>query len=865
MADSHIPNIHDATSMVSRSLRSFRDAVKMSATMQRVLFFLLLLTVVTFVPAWLDLSAPSVSVATYLPLHTALEFSAIAIAVIIFTVGWAQTRIAPTLRLVVVATAFFAVALLDFSHTLSYAGMPDYFTPNSVEKAINFWLAARVVLAVALILIVLPVSERTVQSSTFYAALGLSLLYIVGMHIWFLSFPETVPRTFIPEQGLTAFKIYVEYIVIALHLLAAILVMVRYSSLSGFQPAFLLGALVQLAYSEIFFTLYSNPYDVYNLMGHMLKISGYAFMFRSFFYEAVTEPYKRLMQSQRQLMDTLADQHLSAIAFHTREAIMITDDQHRIVRVNTAFTDITGYTEKDVLGKNPKILSSGRHDDAFYRELWRCIQTYGTWSGEIWNKRKSGEIFAEHAVINAVYDPVGKITHYIASFSDITERVRAQEQVHRLAFFDSLTGLANRRLMIEHISLAQAEAERSGNYSALLFMDLDFFKKLNDTLGHSKGDLLLQQFAARLKSHLRAVDTLARPGGDEFILLVRQLGLDKEQAAIQVEHLGEKILDAVRQPFLLGDQTYSITVSVGVMLFGKEHHTVDDLLSSADLAMYQSKEQGRNRLYFFEPEMQAHLSERTALEHALAFALEQDSGLEVYYQAKVDPRGEVQGYEALLRWHHPVHGFMQPNDFIGLAETTGQIVAIGRWVVRQVIALQQQNLAVKRPMVPIAINVSPREFLEDDYADWLMAQLVSAGVAPQWIELEITESALQGNLAVVQERLETLHRFGLSIAMDDFGTGYSSLSYLQQLPLSVLKIDQSFVAHVVDRASDRAIVKAIIALAKALGMQVVAEGVENPEQSEELVLQGCDLFQGYFWSKPLPWAEASLIAERPAP
>ncbi|WLD57247.1 EAL domain-containing protein [Salinispirillum sp. LH 10-3-1] len=863
MANSRTPNMRSLSLQDEAQYRSFFDEVRQSKALRRVLIFLAVLGLVTFVPAWLGLTTPALPVSTYLPLHTALEFSAIAIAVIIFTVGWSQTSVAPTLRLVVVATAFFAVALLDFSHTMSYAGMPDYFTPNSAEKAINFWLAARMVLAVALLLIVLPFSDRVVRQGAFFTVLGLSFLYIVSMHVWFLVFPSTVPRTFIQEQGLTPFKVSVEYLVIVLHLCAACLVTVRYHSLRGFQPALLFGALVQLAFSEFFFTLYGNPYDLYNLMGHVLKITGYAFLFRSFFYEAVTEPYRQLMRSQRQLKDSLADQHLSAIAFHTREAIMITDAGHQIVRVNAAFTDITGYTEKEVLGCNPKILSSGKHDETFYRELWRCIQTFGTWSGEIWNKRKNGEVFAEHAVINAVYDPVGEITHYIASFSDVTDRVQAQEQVHRLAFYDPLTGLANRRLMIEHILTAQADAERLGNYSALLFMDLDFFKKLNDTLGHSKGDSLLQQFAGRLKSHLRSTDTLARQGGDEFILLVRNLGTDKATAALHIEQLGEKILETVRQPFQLGQQTYGITVSVGAMIFGKEHHTVDDLLSSADLAMYQSKEQGRNRLHFFEPEMQEHLTKRTALEFDLSVALTKENELELFFQPKVDTLGVVQGYEALIRWNHPEQGLLQPGDFIELSESTGQIVALGRWVVQQVVSMQLHNLTTGMRMVPIAINVSPREFLEPDYADWLIEQLASTSVDPRWIELEITESALQGNLSIVQERLESLHRAGFLIAMDDFGTGYSSLSYLQHLPLSVLKIDQSFVAHVVDRASDRAIVKAIIALAKALDMKVVAEGVEDSAQSSELVRQGCDLFQGFFWSKPVPWAEAARLAEQP--
>lgn len=846
-------------SFIKEAFHHFGRTARKPGTLRWVLWFLLLLSAVTFVPALFNMDAPSVSASAYLPLHTALEFAAISIAIIIFTVGWAHTQVEPTFRMVVLAAAFFAVAWLDFSHTLSYVGMPDYFTANSPEKAINFWLAARFVLAIALLLIVLPISERVMTRRVFYVATAFVVLYITGMHLWFLAFAESVPRTFIPGIGLTAFKISAEYTVIGLHLLAALLVVLRYRLLQGFQSALLLGAVVQLALSEFFFTLYGNPYDLYNFAGHILKVTGYGFLFKSFFFETVTEPYRRLALARRTLLDTLADQHLSAIAFHTREAIMITDAQRNIIRVNPAFTDITGYAESDVLGKNPRILSSGKHDDEFYRTMWQCINEQGTWSGDIWNKRKSGEIYAEHAVINAVYDPSGNISHYIASFSDVTERLNAQEQAHRLAYFDPLTGLANRRLIIEHIRAAQAAGERTGAYSALLFMDLDYFKRLNDTLGHSKGDLLLQQFASRLQNYLRASDTLARPGGDEFILLARNLNQDKQQAAIQVEILGNKILNTVREPFELSGQTYSITVSIGVMLFARDRLSVDELFASADLAMYQSKELGRNQLYFFEPEMQARLNERTAIEQDLNEALEQNknTGLRVYYQPKVDLHGTVRGYEALVRWQHPKRGFLNPGDFVALAESTGQIIHLGRWVAREVFRLQADNQRAGRAMVPIAINVSPREFLEHDYLLWLEAQLHLFDIEPQWIELEITESAVQGNFAVVRERLYVLHTMGFRLAMDDFGTGYSSLSYLQQLPLDVLKIDQSFVAHMVDQATDRAIITAILAMAKAMNMVVVAEGVETAAQFTALADQGCDLFQGYYWSKPLPWSEHS--------
>lgn len=561
---------------------------------------------------------------------------------------------------------------------------------------------------------------------------------------------------------------------------------------------------------------------------------------------------RRLSKTLEQLKDNEEDLRISAVAFDTLEAIFITDLNERIIRVNNAFKQLTGYDDKEVLGQTPRILSSGMHDADFYRQIWREIKTFGGWTGELWNKRKSGERFPVQQAITAVKDVRGQTTHYLSTFSDITVRKLSEEQIHQLAFYDPLTGLANRRLLEDHIVQAFSSSARNKSYCALLFIDLDHFKHLNDTMGHKQGDELLKVVAQRLKESVRDGDTVARQGGDEFIILLEDLGEFKHDAAISAQTISEKILTAISQPYLLTDTQYILTASIGINLFIDHHETVEELMKRSDLAMYQAKAEGRDAIRFFDPSMQEAAARRSEIEADLRQAIELEQ-FELYYQPKVNRDGSLNGYEALLRWHHPVKGMIPPLEFIPVAEETGLIVPIGQWVFMQAChTIKQWQQDSSKQQLILAINISARQFRQKSFVAEFIKGYMEFGFPAHLLELELTESLLMDDVSATVEKMKELNQAGFLFALDDFGTGFSSLSYLKNLPLNCLKIDQSFVHDMLEDPEDAAIVETIITLAKTLKLKVIAEGVETQEQAIALRELGCDLMQGYYFGKPAP-------------
>lgn len=543
---------------------------------------------------------------------------------------------------------------------------------------------------------------------------------------------------------------------------------------------------------------------------------------------------------------------ISATAFEAQEGIIVTDANRNILRVNRAFTTITGYSEEEVLGKNPHLLSSGRHGPAFYAAMWNSINSTGGWEGEIWNRRKDGEAYAEHLTVTAVKDSDGHITNYVANFTDITGSLAAAEKIERLAFYDSLTHLPNRRLLIDRLQHALAHSARSHYQGALLFIDLDNFKALNDTLGHDTGDLLLQKVADRLSACVREGDTVARFGGDEFVVILEELSEQPLEAAAQAESVGEKILASLSKPYELGTHVHHSTSSIGITLFSDHDQGGEELLKQADIAMYQAKKAGRNALRFFDQQMQESINVRVDLERELRKAIDQNQ-FQLYYQIQVDSEGRAEGAEALIRWIHPERGLVSPAQFIPLAEDTGLIFPIGQWVLETACAqlkAWQQN-ARTRDLV-LAINVSAKQFRQIGFVDQVIATMQRHAISPQRLKLELTESMLLENVEDTITTMHALNEAGVRFSLDDFGTGYSSLQYLKRLPLARLKIDQSFVRDITFDAQDRAIVSTIIAMASSLGLNVIAEGVETEEQRQLLIDKGCNHFQGYLFGKPVP-------------
>jgi diguanylate cyclase (GGDEF)-like protein/PAS domain S-box-containing protein len=544
---------------------------------------------------------------------------------------------------------------------------------------------------------------------------------------------------------------------------------------------------------------------------------------------------------------------IAAKAFESLHGIMVTDAEGIILRVNPAFTDLTGYSAEDAVGKTPAILKSGRHDQAFYADMWRQVKATGAWYGEIWDRRKNGEIFPKWQTISAVRGLDGQITHYVAAFTDISESKAAEDEIRHLAFFDPLTQLPNRRLLLDRLQHALASSARNRHHGALLFIDLDNFKNLNDSLGHDKGDMLLQHVAARLTECVREGDTVSRLGGDEFVLMLENLSENLRDAAAQAEVVGEKIVEALNQDYQLGAQEYHCTPSIGITLYCGHGASVDELLQQADLAMYQAKAAGRNTLRFFAPDMQHAVNVRSTLEADLRKGLREHQFM-LFYQPQVGVEGQLTGVEALVRWRHPLRGLIAPNEFIPLAEETGLILPLGQWVLETACA----RLAVwgkdpDKAHLTMAVNVSARQFHHQDFVDQVMATLDHTGANPQHLKLELTESLFLADVEDTIVKMTALKAAGVSFSLDDFGTGYSSLSYLKRLPLDQLKIDQSFIRDVLTDPNDAAIARTIVALAQSMGLAVIAEGVETEAQREFLTSHNCFAFQGFLFGKPEPW------------
>jgi diguanylate cyclase (GGDEF)-like protein/PAS domain S-box-containing protein len=543
---------------------------------------------------------------------------------------------------------------------------------------------------------------------------------------------------------------------------------------------------------------------------------------------------------------------LAATAFESHEGMLVTDAKNLILRVNQAFTKITGYSAEDVIGKNPRLLSSGRQDAEFYAAMWDSIHRSGKWDGEIWNRRKNGEIFPEYLTITAVKDANGIISHYIATLTDITARKKAENEIERLAFYDPLTGLPNRRLLFDRLKLILASSYRSGQIGALLFIDLDNFKILNDTLGHDMGDILLRQVAERLSACVRECDTVVRLGGDEFVVLLEDLGEPAIGAARQAEIVGNKILNVLNQPYRLANYDYRSTPSIGATLFNGQNRNIDELIKQADIAMYQAKEAGRNTLSFFDPAMQTAIMARSGLESDLRQGLEKKQFV-LHYQPQVDGNNRITGAKVLVRWQHPLRGQVLPTEFIPLAEETGLILPLGLWIL-DTACTQLATWAAQQETahLTLAVNISVHQFRQADFADQVSEVLDRTGADPGKLRLEFSESLLTTHIEDIVSKMASLKVKGVRLSLNNFGSSYPSFSCLKQLQLDQLKINQSFVKDILTDRNDAAIVKMIVALAENMGQEVMAEGVETENQRNFLASHGCSAYQGYLFSRPLP-------------
>lgn len=896
--------------------------------------------------------------AHYLPLHTLLETSSVVIAMMVFAVGWNAHRRGMPGHHLLLGCAFLGVGLLDFSHMLSYSGMPDYVTPSDPEKGIDFWLAARILASVALLVVAVVHRVTFTSRSSRYVLLVVVLLITLVFHWVFLFHPDLTPRTFVPGQGLTLLKITTEYVIMALNVVAALALWHRMREPLPFNAAALFAAVAIMSISELCFTLYASTTDTFNLLGHFFKSIAYFFLYRGIFVETIEYPFAQLRSSEAQIQATLdaipdllfeMDENGRYLAYHSaseemlfvapdmflgrlceevlpphaasvclealREAathgvshghqymlelnggrhwfelsvsrrsdlqeeenrfivlarnvtermeanarlmklshaveqnpnsIVITDLNARIEYANPAFLQSTGYTLDEVIGKNPRVLQTGKTPAHVYQEMWAQLNAGELWRGEFINRRKDGTEYIEMALISPVKKPDGTIVNYLAIKEDVTEKKKAEERIQKLAHFDPLTDLPNRVYLGERVEHTLSFVQRAGIPMAVMFLDLDHFKVINDTLGHSIGDEVLVHVAGQFKSIIRDEDTVARLGGDEFVFVF------PGASAKQATQVAQKLLAAVTSTYVAGSHELAITGSIGIAMYPDDGIDFETLSRNADSAMYRAKKNGRNNFCFFAHEMQANSLRSLQLSNALRQALAREQ-LSLHFQPQITlADGRLAGVEALLRWQHPEWGMISPAEFIPIAEENGIITAIGEWVLRSALTQLKQWVDLGLAVNCVAVNLSAIQFRNADFVQQVSNMLEEVDLPAHSLELELTEGVAMHDPEAAIAIMNELHQRGVKISIDDFGTGYSSLSYLKKFRISKIKIDKSFVQDITTDQEDKAIVEAIIHMSTSLGFRAIAEGVETAEQLAFLREHGCHEVQGYYFCRPLP-------------
>ncbi len=554
---------------------------------------------------------------------------------------------------------------------------------------------------------------------------------------------------------------------------------------------------------------------------------------------------------------SLEQLHLMALVFqHAVEAMLITDKNNRIININESFAKLTGYTLDDVQNKNPKILASGRENKDFYKQMWRSILEEGSWQGEVYDRRKDGSIYPKYLSINTVRNSENEIAFFIGSFMDITERKLAENKIRKLAYSDTLTGLHNRLSLISQFEQELSIAKRSYSVLAMLFIDLDRFKVINDTLGHQAGDLLLIEVSERIRTAISAHDVVARLGGDEFVVILNQLTSIEDAASVAMT-----IIERISDPYELEGHRLITSASIGISGYPNDGKDATSLMQNADTAMYQAKNEGGKNFKFFNHEMNQKALERLNVENGLYRALEKEE-FEIYYQPQISRDGNIEGVEALIRWNHPTDGLIPPDRFIPVAEETGIILPVGRWIVENACRALRRWMDSGHSISRIAVNLSIHEFLQDGFDEFLIEILQKTGISPHNLELELTESMAMTNPEKFTKVMHSIKETGIRLSIDDFGTGYSSLAYLGRFPIDTIKLDRSFIEQMQTSKTVLAIIVSTIELAGKLGMDIIAEGVQTGAQSVKLFEYGCKLQQGFYFSKPIPENELIQYLDR---
>jgi diguanylate cyclase (GGDEF)-like protein/PAS domain S-box-containing protein len=770
----------------------------------------------------------------------------------VFVTGWhVHDEKRPKVS-VMLACAFLVVAVLDFAHLMSYVGMPDVLTENTPHKSIVFWLAARFAAAGALLAYALMPQEPLARGMRrWYLMASVAFILVVAyVGIWQT---DWVPETYIEGKGLTPFKLALEQGVVLLHAITLVLLYRRRVAFNGSCISALFFGVAFMLVSESFFLIYSRVTDLANVIGHVYKVAGYLFLYRAIFLDSVMAPIVRLREARSEAAES--ERRHRELLETAPDAIMVVDGQGTIRMVNQRLEQMFGYARNDLFGKSMEMLVPSRHREAHARDrreyveapTLRAMAHSLTLSGL---RRDGSEVPLDIALSTFRSGDDVQVTAFLR---DVSERRSLEENLRHQATHDALTGLPNRNLFQDRLGQALAHARRHERLVAVILLDIDNFKAVNDGWGHHYGDLLLDDVARRLANVLRADDTLARWGGDEFVLLLSDV--------VRVEDVGlvvERVRQVFAEPFAVDANEVFANASLGVTVFPMDGDDVSGLLRNADVAMYQAKAEGRGSIHYYTRDLNTRMRENLLLQTDLRRALEKGQ-LELHYQPQIEMETHrICGVEALLRWTHDTLGDISPVRFIPVAEASGLIVPIGAWVLdtacRQIKAWEDAGTPTQ-----VAVNLSAHQFRHGKLVDEVVHALETSGASPALLELELTESALMDDPRAAARVLRELEALGVTLAIDDFGTGYSSLAYLKIFSLHKLKIDRSFVKDVAHDRDDAAIVRGLVSLAQSLGMRVIAEGVETETQRASLERLGCHGFQGWLYSRAVPADECARL------
>lgn len=771
----------------------------------------------------------------FLPFHTVSELFAVIIAALIFVTGYRAIGARRSGAVILLGIFFLGVSLFDLLHLLTYKGMPAVITENTAHKTIVFWLSARFMTVTALLLYVSLPTEITISASHKKAALLLLLTLVSVIGYIGLAVPETVPAFFIEDYGLTRLKIVSEYAIVILCLATLLILIKRWRTLYDESHHALVLTIILFILSELFFTTYAEVTDIANAFGHIYKILSYIYLFQATVIQAFNRPLIKLKEDEQREKAIIDSAHMG---------VLLVDQHGTVLRTNPAMEQLTGYHQQEIIGSNigmflPEHLHGkhSKHILSFFNDP--SHRSMNSVDGLALLKKDSTRIPVD---ISLGYWYEAEQPRAVAFVTDITEKVEFEEKLLYQATHDELTGLANRWLYIDRLGIALEHAKRNKHTLAVLLLDLDNFKVINDSYGHATGDLFLKNVADRFVDALRSEDTIARLGGDEFAIFLP--GCHKpDEAAI----VANKLIASLDEPIANIGQAFSTSVSIGVTLYPQDADSAEELVRLADMAMYQAKNAGRGSYAFYASYLDVQVHENAIILPRLKEAIEND-WLELYYQPEISiADNSIIGVEALLRWHEPDIGPVPPSRFIPLAEASGLILHIDQWTLNH--ACQQiRNWMDSGMRIRVAVNFSAHQFRHTNLVNIIKTAIDEYNIDASLLELEITETAAMHDPLKASEQLSQIVKLGVCITLDDFGTGYSSLAYLKRLPFNKIKIDGRFIRDIVSDNNDTAIVQAIIALARSLDLGIVAECVEKREQLELLRQYGCDSYQGFYYS-----------------